>query len=797
MHCTAGQCHAKFLQGEARFKFTEAELGNLRLSTGSALALIISAQAMAQTQRDTLPVARPAFSAVIGDTKATATEEPAFSASAPQNAPNVLVFMSDDQGFSMSSTFGGPVPTPNFARLAEQGVRYNRFHTVGICSPTRASLLTGRNHHRVGTGFLTDLSVQYPGYNGHFPASTVSIAQTLRLNGYSTAMVGKHHNVPPGERTIAGPFDMWPTGLGFEHFFGFIGGDTDQFTPTLYHGTEVERSAKDAGEMLDYRLATDAINWIHNQKAAAPHKPFFIYYAPGSTHAPHQVPAEYIARFRGKFDQGWDKLREEIWRRQLRMGIIPPGTALTARPSEIPAWSKLTVDQKAFAARSMETAAAMLVYQDEQLGRVLNELERMGIFDDTLIIAIQGDNGAAAEAGPRGTLNHIGHMSNGISENDAWFTQNIEKLGGPEIYGTYPAGWAWAMASPLRWTKEYASMLGGIRNAMVMSWPGHVAKPGSVCEEFGHVVDVAPTVLEAANIPAPRQVYGVEQQPYDGISLLDSLSDCQARKPRSQYFELAGKIGYFENGWFLSQDDHRTPWNHSPPKSVDLSKLSWELYNLDEDFSQSRNIAARHPEKVAAMAEAWEKVARDNHIYPIDHNFFRVSAAGTGKRPKSFDYWGSGISVAASDLPFAGKSFELTADFNAKSTDSGPIFAVGSKFGGWSLYLENGKPNFVYALSTMPEDVTRITASSPISGDRLKIRLRFRSQGVGGPATVSLYNGDQELGRARIPKTLLIQVPSDEMIDVGQDSGTPVTSYAAAGRRFSGKINRVSLTFEP
>ncbi len=769
---------------------------NWKLLAGSACAFALSSQALAQTDRSALPISPPAFAGVIAETKSESREAPAFSVSAPEGSPNVLVVMSDDQGFSMSSTFGGPVPTPNFERLAAGGVRYNRFHTVGICSPTRASLLTGRNHHRVGTGFLTDLSVQYPGYNGHFPASTASIAQTLRLNGYSTAMIGKHHNVPPGERSIAGPFDMWPTGLGFEHFFGFIGGDTDQFTPTLFRGTEVERGADDASDMLDRRMATDAITWIHNQKAAAPDKPFFIYYAPGSTHAPHQAPREYIDRFKGEFDQGWDKVREETWRRQLRMGVIPQGTALTPRPAEIPAWASLSAEQKTFAARSMEAAAGMLVYQDEQLGRVLDELGRMGILDNTLVVAIQGDNGAAAEAGPRGTLNHIGHMSNGISEDDAWLTRNTDKLGGPEIYGTYPAGWAWAMAAPLRWTKEYASRLGGIRNAMIMSWPGHMTKPGSVCAEFGHVVDIAPTILEAAHLPAPQRVYGVGQQPYDGVSLLGSLTNCQAGRPRTQYFEVAGKIGFFQNGWFLSQDDHRTPWIHSPPGGVDVMKLPWELYDLDKDFSQSKNVASRYPEKVAAMAEAWRKVAQENSVYPIDHNFFRVSANASSKKWNTVDYWGSGISVAASDMPFAGKSFELTADVGFKTTDSGPIFAVGSKFGGWSLYLENGRPNFVYAFSTRTEDITKISAPSPLSGEKRRLRLRFRSEGIGKAATVSLFDGDTELGKARIPQTILIHVPSDEMIDVGQDSGTAVTSYKSANGRFEGTIDRVSVTFE-
>lgn len=764
------------------------------LLAGAAMTLASGALAAPPNSRDILPIPQPAFSGVVADTKAASVEGEPFRLSAPERAPNVLVVMSDDQGFSMSSTFGGPVPTPNLERLAARGVRYNRFHTVGICSPTRAALLTGRNHHRVGAGFLADLSVNYPGYNGRFPASATSIATTLRLNGYNTAMIGKHHNVPPGERTRSGPFDMWPTGLGFEHFFGFLGGDTDQFTPTLYRGTELDRDPSPSG-LLERRLADDAINWIHNQKAAAPDKPFFMYYAPGSTHAPHQVPQEYLAHFKGQFDQGWDRLREETWRRQLKIGIIPKSTTLTPRPAEIQAWAELTESQKAFAARSMEAAAAMLMYQDEQLGRVLDELGRMGILDNTLVIAIQGDNGAAAEAGPSGTINHIGHMANGIVEDDAWLANNIDKLGGPETYGTHPAGWAWALASPLRWTKEYASMLGGIRNAMIMSWPARVTRPGTICAQFGHVVDVAPTVLDAAQLPAPRRVYGVDQMPYDGETLLASLSNCEAQKPRSQYFEVAGKIGYYENGWFLSQDDQRTPWVHSAPGSIDLGNLPWELYNLENDFSQSRNVADKHPERVTAMVAAWERIARDNNVYPVDHNFFRASKTAPSRNRANLDFWGSGISVAASDIPLAGKSFEVSADVSLKETDSGPIFVVGSKFAGLSLFVEDGRPSFIYALSTKPGDITKITTSSPLTGEHVKLRLRFNAEGVGQPATVTLYAGSQELASAKVPKTFTLHVPSDEMIDVGQDSGVPVTTYKSASGQFTGKITRVSLVF--
>lgn len=420
--------------------------------SASMLALLGGASAAAQTARTNLPIPRGPFAGTIAET--VEQSKPAFPprARAPAGAPNILLLMSDDVGFGIASAFGGPVPTPNLERVAAAGQRYNRFHTTGICSPTRAALLTGRNHHNAGTGMLTNSPSGFPSYEGRIPPETATIAQMLRLNGYSTAMFGKHHNITPGEGTPAGPFDSWPTGLGFEYFYGFLDGDVDQWSPVLYRGTNrlPDRPVDAPAELVDKRLADDAIAWIHNQKAADPDKPFFLYYAPGSLHAPHQALPEYIARFRGKFDQGWDKVREQTYARQLAAGIIPSGTKLTPRPDGIPAWDTLTAQQRAFAARSMEVAAAMLTYQDEQVGRVLAELERMGVLDTTLVALIQGDNGASGEGGPRGTLNELGHLANGINEDDAYLASTLDKQGGPDTYQLYPVGWAWAMNTPLR-----------------------------------------------------------------------------------------------------------------------------------------------------------------------------------------------------------------------------------------------------------------------------------------------------------------------------------------------------------
>ena len=766
--------------------------------TAAAAALGLASTGAAETPQTVLPVPEAPFAGRIGDTVAQSTPSPLPRVQAPAGAPNIFVFLGDDVGFAMSSVFGGPVPTPNMQRLAAAGERYNRFHTTAICSPTRAALLTGRNHHNVGVGHLTDLPSDFPGYDAEIPASTATIARTLTLNGYNTAMFGKHHDVPATEDTQAGPFDHWPTGLGFEYFYGFVAGDSDQYHPVLYRGTNRLPDYDGPAVLLDKRLADDAITWVHNQQAAAPNKPFFIYYATGSTHAPHQAPPEYIARFKGRFDQGWDQVREETYQRQLAARIIPPGTKLTPRPDAIPAWASLSPVQKAFAARAMEVAAAMLAYQDEQLGRVLSELDRMGVLDNTLVMVVQGDNGASAETGNSGTINEMGRLGNGLKEDDAWLAANVDKLGSELTYESYPAGWAWAMDTPFPWTKQYASMLGGIRNGLIMSWKGHVAHPNSVCAQFGHVVDVAPTALEAAGLPAPDIVYGVKQKPLDGQSLLSSLTNCQPDKPRTQYFEITGKVGLYKDGWFLSEDDGRKPWEQTPPAGFDPTPLSWKLYDLRTDFSQADDVAALHPDELKALQQTWREEATRNNVFPLDHRF----SMGRGRNPfqtrKSFDYWGSDVSVRASSGPmFVGRSFTLDADFRLDKTHaSGAIFALGSRFGGWSLYLDQGRPSLVYAYSTRPDDVTRIAAAKPLPVGAGHLRLDFTSEGLGKGAMVQILEGETVVASGHIPKTIFTAAGNGEMLDVGRDTGVTVTDYRTPHGQLEGDVSHVSLQFK-
>ena len=772
-----------------------------RIFLGLLLAVGASAPLQADFDRTVLPVRPPPFDGRIEPHVLDSAPGSATAITAPAGAPNVLLFMADDAGFAMSQTFGGPVPTPNMDRIAARGQRYNRFHTTGICSPSRAALLTGRNHHEAGVGYLSDLPAGFPGYGGRILPETATIAQVLRLNGYSTAMFGKHHNVPTTERSEAGPFDAWPTALGFDYFFGFVSGDTDQYQPSLYRG--ISRVDEDnSGAILEHRFADDIIRWVHNQKAGAPDRPFMVYYAPGSPHAPQQAPAEYIARFHGQFDAGWDAMREATFRRQIAAGLYPNRTRLTPRPEAIPAWTSLSADQRAFSARAMEVAAAALAYQDAQLGRVIDELDRMGELDKTLIVLVQGDNGASGEAGHGGSINELRSM--GVHDEDpAWMMANMDHLGGPMTYGNYPAGWAWAMNTPLRWTKQYASMLGGIRNGMILSWPGHVSHPGSVCGEFSHLVDIAPTVFAAAGLPAPRTVLGFEQKPLDGKSLLASLTQCEPDRPRTQYFEIGGKVGLYQNGWFLSGDDGRLAWEGLPPEG-ERPTMQWGLYNLANDYSQFADLAPREPQRLAQMIAAFDTIARNDNVYPLDHRFGparggrRGGGAGGAAARKVWHFWGKDVSIPATSDPILfARSFTLDAELQLSSANaSGVVAALGSRFGGWSLWLDRGKPVFVFARSTDPHEIWTVRADAALPQGARRLTLRFISRGRGNGADVNLLADGAEIARLALPVNVLMPAGGGETFDIGRDLGVPVAEYSTPHGQIEGDVPQVTVTFD-
>jgi arylsulfatase len=772
-----------------------------------ATSLLLAGTALAQDRSSDLPRPDPVFAGKIGRFGNDSTPALPPRVTAPKGAPNILVVLTDDVGFGASSTFGGAIPTPNLDRLAAHGLRYNEFHSTGMCSPTRASLLTGRNHQAVSFGTVIDGATGYPGYWSSFPHSAATVARVLRDNGYNTAMFGKHHNVPIWESSAAGPFTNWPTALGFEYFYGFIGGDTDQWDPVLYRGTdrvEIDRVQAAKHEvLLDQRLADDAIRWIHNQKAADPDKPFFAYYATGSTHAPHQAPADWIARFHGKFDQGWDQLRRETFERQKRAGIIPINAQLTPRPADIPAWDSLAPDQKRAYARFMEVYAGMLAYEDAQIGRVLDELQRMGELDHTLVMFIEGDNGASGEGSTQGTTNEIGILANGVTETTDWFVKAGEGMGGPDSYNLYPVGWAWAMNTPFQWTKQMASHLGGTRNGLVVSWPDRIKAQGEVRPQFHHVNDVFPTLLEAAGLSAPAKVDGIAQQRIDGVSLVYSFDNAKAQdRHTTQYFELNGNAALYSDGWMASTTPRRTPWGGLRSADAKETQFTWELYNLKSDYSQSKDLAKAEPKKLAALEALFWQEAERNQVLPILPNIgapngIQASLMTYGSRRTDWVYWGRDITVSYDAAPpMAARSFSLTADITVPPAGgNGVLVANGSWFGGWAFYLKDGRPVAHEAFSQQPQDQFHVAAAAPLPPGPAALRYDFDFDG-GGPGKGGLMrisvNG-KEVARGRIERTITLRAGLGETFDVGYDTGAPVIEDYSGDGRFNGDIAKVTM----
>ena len=770
----------------------------LAVSAG-AMALSFAAQAGAQEAPTgpALPAAPQPFAGKIGKSYSDST--PSFPArvQAPAGAPNILLVMTDDVGLGAASTFGGPVPTPNLDRLAARGLIYNRFHTTAMCSPTRAALLTGRNHHAVGNGIVANLTTGFPGYNNLLPKSAATIAEILKQNGYNTAMFGKHHNAPEDHVSAQGPFDLWPTGLGFEYFYGFMAAETNQFTPALYRGIAPIPTLKD-GELLDHALASETIAWIHNQQAVDPGKPFFAYLATGSAHAPLQAPPEWIARFKGKFDAGWDKVRADSITRQKRAGIVAPGAAVTPRPEGIPAWADLPAAQKRITARTMEVYAAMLAYQDDQFGRILDELDRMGESGNTLVVFIEGDNGAAAEGGPLGSLNPMSNFANGTNETEEKLLAGIDTFGGPEAVGNYADGWAWAMSAPNPYVKQYASHLGGVRNGMVVSWPDRI-QGGGLRSQFGHVTDIVPTLLEAVGIQAPSSVNGVVQQPIDGVSLMYSFKDAKApERHTTQYFEMMGNRGIYHDGWWAGTTPKRMPWGAKAPAGGDPSDYKWELYDLKSDPAQARDLAASKPAKLAEMQAIFDREAQRNKVYPLDDrmDLSRFAAASAQHAPRDrYTYWGSGISIPyLRAAPLLGRSFTIAADIEVPSTGAnGTVLAMGSKFGGWSFHLAGGKPVAYMAASQLAGDQSAVTTSAPLPPGKVHLEYAFQYDGgrnAGGEMVIRA-NG-QEVGRGRIARTISKPPEMTDTLDIGFDADTPVLA-GAGSEPFAGRIDKLEV----
>jgi arylsulfatase A-like enzyme len=761
----------------------------------AALFLCLPLQATAQApDRTILPIAPPPFRGTIGTTYATSTPASNPPIRPPAGAPNVLVVLIDDAGYAQSGTFGGLIPTPTLDRLAAGGLRYTRFHVTSLCSPTRAALMTGRNQHTVGMGTITNWSTDYPGYNASIPKSAAMVSEILRDNGYATAAFGKWHLIPEREDTLAGPFDHWPTHQGFDHFYGFLNGETNQWFPELTLETRPVEMIAPPGRKADYTLNEDladhAIEWIKSEKSLAPDRPFFVYLAPGATHAPLQAPKAWIDKFKGQFDMGWDRYRELALERQKKLGIIPPDTKLTPRPSSIPAWDSLTPDQKKVAARLMEVFAGFMAQTDHELGRVIDAIADTGQLDNTLIIYIAGDNGASLEGGLYGTDNSMAQI-NGLPIDASDIATRLDQLGGPSTTPHYPVGWAWTGNAPFQWGKRIASHLGGTRDPMVVFWPSHIKDPGTIRTQFENITDITPTILEAANIPQPTSVNGIKQQPMNGVSMLSTFASPSVPSNRTtQYFEMLGNRAIYNDGWIAAARSGQLPWVYSAAPET-MMQQPWELYHLDTDFSEATDLAKQNPGKLTELQQLFDTEAKKNNIYPLDP---RVARRQERPSAKHFTFYAPTGHLYLSLTPeYENHSHTITAHIDIpKEGANGVLLADGAESGGFSLFLKDSKPTYTY--NYFQRHVTTIAASDRLPPGPATIRLQFDYDGggIGKGALVTLYVNDRPVAKSRIDHTVPMGFSFEDTFDIGEDSASPVGDYQSPFP-FTGSINRIDL----
>jgi len=757
--------------------------------------------------RSMLPIPdRPAPGLTTYDAKDPDTQYPPIEPlRPPAGAPNVLVILLDDVGFGASSAFGGPCATPNAEKLAAGGLTFNRFHTTALCAPTRQALLTGRNHHSVGMGSITETATSAPGNSSVRPNTKAPLAMTLKLNGYSTAQFGKCHEVPVWQSSPMGPFDAWPSsGGGFETFYGFIGGENNQWDPALYDGTTpVEPPATpEEGYHLTEDLADHACNWMRSQKALMPDKPFFVYFAPGATHAPHHVPQEWADKYAGKFADGWDVQRERTLAKQKELGVVPADAELTPRHAEIPAWDDMPAELKPVLEREMEVYAGFLEHTDHHVGRLIDTVTDLGILDDTIIYYIIGDNGASAEGTVNGAFNEMANF-NGMAalETPEFLAAKLPELGSPSSYNHYAVGWAWAMDTPFQWTKQVASHWGGTRNGTIVHWPTGIAEKGGLREQFTHCIDIAPTILEAAGLPEPTMVNGVQQSPMEGVSMLYSFGDQSAPERHDlQYFEMFGNRGLYYKGW-SAVTKHRTPWVMLGGEIPAFDDDVWELYDGSTDYSQARNLAAEHPEMLAKLQRLWLIEATKYNVLPIDDRGIERATPEIAGRPtlirgnSQLLFAGMGRLSENSVVSVKNKSFSVTAELVVpRDGANGVIIAQGGRFGGWSLYAKAGRATFVYNVLGIRQFSTE--ADRPIPTGRCQVRMEFAYDGggLGKGGNVTVYYDGTPVGTGRVEATQAMIFSADETTDVGYESGTAVTAdYTTARSRFSGRINWVQI----
>jgi arylsulfatase A-like enzyme len=753
--------------------------------------------------RSALPIHEPSPPVYKQLDARDAVPPPRWAVQAPAGAPNVVVILIDDIGFGHSSAFGGPCQMPTLERLAQGGLKYNRFHTTALCSPTRTALLTGYNHHSNNAGAIMEVATAFPGNTGIRPQTITPMAEVLRLNGYSTSAWGKYHETPPWEVSVSGPFDRWPTHSGFEEFYGFIGGETNQWDPMITHGTTFQRKPENNP---DYHFTTDmttrAIAWMQAQQALTPEKPFFMYFATGATHAPHHAPKAWIEKYRGQFKMGWDKLREQTLARQIQLGVVPAGTQLAAKPEAIKDWEQLTADEQRLFERQMEVFAGFASHTDHEIGRLVQSLEEMGELDQTLIVYLVGDNGASAEGGMLGMYNEMTYF-NGVAESTEFMLEKIDAWGGPECFNHFAAGWAVAGNTPFTWTKQVASNFGGTRNGIVFHWPQGIRAKGQVRSQFHHVVDLAPTIFEAAKVPAPKVVEGVPQQPIEGISMAYSFDHPEASdRRRTQYFEMGGNRAIYHEGW-LAGTIHKAPWEASPRRP--LAQDVWELYHVEEDFSMSRNLAEANPAKLKELQEHFTEEAIAHHVLPIDDRTIERFDPKIAGRPDLMDgrteltvYPGMVYMVENAFINVKNSSFDLIADVEVHAEKNhGVLLAQGGRFGGWSFWVNQGKPVFSYNFLGL--ELFQVSATRAVGDGKHSLKVAFdyqAAEGVrGGGGTASLYIDDEKVGEGSIGKTHANTFSLDDTADTGIDTGTPVDDAYGEGQgnAFTGQLKQVQV----
>jgi arylsulfatase len=716
---------------------------------------------------------------------------------APKGAPNIVLLLIDDCGFGQYGTFGGGIPSPTMDRLAAEGLRFNRFHTTALCSPTRAALITGRNHHSTSFAGITEIATGYDGYTCILPKSCGTIGEVLRQNGYMTAWIGKNHNTPPWDTSPAGPFDRWANGLGFDYFYGFNAGDMNHWNPVLYENRNLVPASEDPNYHLTTDLADKAIGWVRQVTSIAPGKPFFLYVATGATHAPHHTPKEWIDKFKGQFDSGWDVYREQALERQKKLGVVPTDTKLTTRSKGLPAWDSLNADQKRLYARMMEVFAGYAAQCDHELGRVIDACKQLPGADNTIFIYIAGDNGASAEGGLEGSLCE-NMFFNGFPEKWQDNLKAIDELGGPKHFNHFPASWAHAMNAPFQWTKQVASHFGGTRNPMIISWPARIKDKGGLREQFIHTIDIVPTLYELCGVTPPRELNGAQQKPIEGVSFAAALDDAKAPEHRkTQYFELGCNRGIYHDGWMASSPSF-VPWNPVRPE-WDPDKAVWELYKVDEDFSQANDLASEFPQKLRQLQDLWWVEASKYSVLPLDwrgSERFNSELMGRPSLVRGRDemtYYPGTIGVPDQASPsMINKSWTITADIEVPDGKAeGMIITHGGLEGGYGLYLRDGKPTFVYNFLGAERTTVAAKEALPKGKTKLVVDFKYDGGGMGKGGSITLSANGKPIAEGRLERTIPMQFSLGEGLDIGMDVGSPVDFTYKLPFKFTGSIGKV------